>query len=121
MTALCLEPWKCMRLIPIKCSVRSKGKAFLSYDTGHGGLCVYLYLGVNEWVTLYSGCRHWLLTAKLAFVNCQRNKNLLMGKGGWKHTVLRGNSSFIVPLHLPEGTRDLGLPVSSHTHWLRGG
>lgn len=35
-----------------------------------------------------------------------------MGKGGWKHTVLRGNSLFMVPLHLPEGTRDLCLPGS---------
>lgn len=108
-----------MRLILIKCSVRSKGKALVM--TLVVGVFVCLYLGVNKWMTLYSCCKHWLLTAKLAFVNCVKGTRIFNGKRWLETHSALGNSPFIVPLHLPEGTRDLGLPVSSHTHWLRDG
>lgn len=85
-----------------------------------GVLCVSVFGGkcVGDFIlrlqTLAPHC-------KTGFCKLSTEQELLMGEGGWKHTVLRGNSPFIVPVDLPEGTRVLGLPVSSHTHWLRGG
>lgn len=114
MTALCLEYWKYMRLILINVALEAKALVMMVM-----GVCVCIcILGMNEWmIPLYSFCKHCLPHCKTSFCKlCQKNQELLMGKVVglcWKHALLWGNSPFIVLLCLPEGTWDLGLPISS--------